>query len=72
MKSPNKLLKFLAEKKENISPLLILTHNYPDPDAIASAFTLQYLTENFFGMKTKIAYGGVIGRMENRSMVDIL
>lgn len=72
MKSSRKLLKFLSEKKESISPLLILTHNYPDPDAIASAFALQYLAENFFSVKTKIAYGGIIGRMENRSMVDIL
>lgn len=72
MKRPNKILKFLSETRENISPLLILTHNYPDPDSIASAFALQYLAENFFNIKTKIAYSGIIGRMENRSMVDLL
>lgn len=72
MKKSEKILNFLAGKKDTLSPLLILTHNFPDPDAIASAYTLQYLTKYFYNIESKIVYGGIIGRMENRSMVEIL
>ena len=61
-----RLLRFLARQREKISPLLIMTHDYPDPDALASAVTLQYAAEKVFGISSKIVYGGVIGRMENR------
>jgi nanoRNase/pAp phosphatase (c-di-AMP/oligoRNAs hydrolase) len=67
-----KLLNFLSERKDTLSPLLILTHDYPDPDALASAFGLAHLAQNNFGIASKIAYGGVIGRSENRAMVTIL
>lgn len=72
MKKSEKILRFLSEKKDTISPLLILTHNFPDPDALASAYTLQYLVQGLYNIESKIAYGGIIGRMENRSMVEIL
>ena len=70
--SAQKLLAFLAERKDSISPLLILTHDFPDPDALASAYALQYLAAQKFGIKSRIEYGGVIGRMENRMMVKWL
>ncbi len=66
------LLRFLSKHRESISPLLILTHDYPDPDALASAFALQYLAEHAYGIQSKIVYGGIVGRMENKSMVKIL
>ncbi len=66
------LLHFLAEKKNSISRLLILTHDNPDPDALASAFALRTLAKNGFGIPSKIMYGGVVGRMENRTMMDLL
>ncbi len=72
MRDELKVIKFLDKHRVSISPLLILMHNYPDPDAIASAFALQYMAEERFGIEAKIVYAGVIGRMENRSMVDIL
>lgn len=72
MKKAHKILSFLEKNKETLSPLLILTHNFPDPDALASAFALKYIVENFYNIQSKIVYGGVIGRTENRSMVDIL
>ncbi|MDD5216536.1 MAG: DHH family phosphoesterase, partial [Candidatus Omnitrophica bacterium] len=71
-KHARKILRFLEAKKESISPLLIVTHDYPDPDALASAFALQYLAENFYGVASKIVYGGIVGRVENRAMVGIL
>jgi len=66
------LLQFLDERKETLSPLLILTHDFPDPDAIASALALQHLAQSVFGIESKIAYGGIVGRMENRAMVRTL
>lgn len=71
-KNGRRLLRFLAGWKNKISPLLILTHDYPDPDSLASAFALHYVAQKRFGMSTCIAYGGIIGRMENRAMVQIL
>jgi len=52
--------------------LLILPHDYPDPDALAAAFALQYLAQQKFEIETRIAYGGVIGRVENRAMYNLL
>lgn len=52
--------------------MLILTHDYPDPDSIASAFALHYLAKTFYGIDSKIAYGGIISRIENRYMVTSL
>lgn len=71
-KNGKKLLRFLAHKKESISPLLIVTHDYPDPDAIATAYALQYLAERAYGIKSRIVYKGIIGRVENRAMVNFL
>lgn len=67
-----KLLRFLEKKKESISPLLIVTHDYPDPDAIATAMALQYLAETLHGIRSRIVYNGIIGRVENRAMVELL
>lgn len=67
-----KLLKFLEMNKKNISPLLIMTHDYPDPDALASAVTLQHIAEHCYRIQSKVVYGGIIGRTENKGMVQIL
>jgi nanoRNase/pAp phosphatase (c-di-AMP/oligoRNAs hydrolase) len=67
-----KLLQFLEQKREALSPLLILAHDYPDPDALASSFAFAYLVKKGFNIYTRIVYGGVIGRTENQEMVKIL
>jgi nanoRNase/pAp phosphatase (c-di-AMP/oligoRNAs hydrolase) len=51
---------------------LILPHNDPDPDAIASALALQRLLERFLDVKATIVYRGIIGRAENKAMVRYL
>jgi len=71
MNAPS-LLKFLESNREHLSPLLILTHDFPDPDALASAFALQHMAEKVVGIKARIVYGGVIGRSENQEMVRLL
>lgn len=63
---------FLAERRETLSPMLILMHDYPDPDALAAAFALQHLAQTGFGIESRLAYGGVVGRTENKAMVRLL
>jgi nanoRNase/pAp phosphatase (c-di-AMP/oligoRNAs hydrolase) len=57
---------------EGATRLLILTHNDPDPDAIASAVALQWLLEEERGLESHIAYRGIIGRAENKALVRYL
>lgn len=49
------------------SPLLILPHNHPDPDSLAGSWALQYLLEQSADISSTVAYGGVLGREENRT-----
>jgi nanoRNase/pAp phosphatase (c-di-AMP/oligoRNAs hydrolase) len=51
---------------------LVLTHDNPDPDSLASAALLARLLRRGFGQRVTIGYGGLIGRAENREMVKIL
>ncbi|HUO86428.1 MAG TPA: DHHA1 domain-containing protein [Thermoanaerobaculia bacterium] len=53
-------------------PWLVLTHDNPDPDALASAAVLARILEQHFGRQVTCAYGGLIGRAENREMVRAL
>jgi nanoRNase/pAp phosphatase (c-di-AMP/oligoRNAs hydrolase) len=52
--------------------ILIVTHDHPDPDALAAAFALQHLILIKTGQEATIAFGGVIGRRENMVMVNEL
>lgn len=51
---------------------LVLTHDNPDPDAVASAALLAKLLHEGFGARVTTAFGGLIGRAENREMVRSL
>lgn len=51
---------------------LILTHDNPDPDSIAAAAALSKILRQAFKHPVTIAYGGIIGRAENREMVRVL
>jgi nanoRNase/pAp phosphatase (c-di-AMP/oligoRNAs hydrolase) len=54
---------------EGCERFLVQTHNNPDPDSIACALTLRYLIQRYTGKDAVIAFGGVVGRSENRAMV---
>ncbi len=54
------------------STCLIVTHDDPDPDAIASALALGYLLHERLGLRVTLAHGGIIGRAENKAMVHLL
>jgi len=51
---------------------LILMHDNPDPDSIASAAALALILRQHFKRRVTLAYGGIIGRAENREMVRAL
>jgi len=51
---------------------LVLTHDNPDPDSLAAALALESLLASFGAVRVRIAYGGIIGRAENRNMVRLL
>lgn len=51
---------------------LVLTHDNPDPDSLAAAAALNVLLRKTFKRRVTIAYGGIIGRAENRQMVRTL
>ena len=45
------------------------THNFPDPDAISSAFGLKRYLE-YYGITSTICYVGSIDRFNTRKMMD--
>ena len=67
MQTVKKLIKALKNRKR----IFIQTHNYPDHDAVASAFALQYLLSSF-KIETKIIYHGDILRDSLQRMIDKL
>jgi len=71
-RNARRLLDYLKKHKDALSPLLILTHDFPDPDALASGFAFYHIAKHVVNINARLAYGGIIGRMENREMVRIL
>ncbi len=50
--------------------MLIYMHDNPDPDALAAAVGLKLLVEREIGAQVTLARGGIVGRAENRAMVE--
>jgi nanoRNase/pAp phosphatase (c-di-AMP/oligoRNAs hydrolase) len=51
---------------------LIYTHDNPDPDSLAAAWGLARIFHHELGLEATIAHGGIVGRAQNRAMVDTL
>lgn len=51
--------------------ILLLAHDHPDPDALATAAALKLLLARP-GVSITVGYAGVLGRAENREMVRLL
>lgn len=52
--------------------ILIVAHDNPDPDSLAAAMALQHLILVKTGQQATLTHGGIIGRGENRMMVQKL
>jgi nanoRNase/pAp phosphatase (c-di-AMP/oligoRNAs hydrolase) len=48
---------------------LVLTHDNPDPDSLASGVALAWLLGELAGVEAQVAYGGIVGRAENRALI---
>ena len=62
---PEKLIE-LCKKKT----VWIQTHNFPDPDAISTAFGLQKLLEHF-GIKSRICHEGQIDKLSSVKLLSL-
>lgn len=62
----------IQECLEGYREILILLHDDPDPDAVASGEALRYLLSESLGIEGRIAHRGVIGRAENKALVSFL
>ncbi len=65
----------LAMLRKHIVPansVLIVTHDYPDPDCLAAALGMQHLVHSWGVDTVQITFGGFVGRAENRAMIRLL
>ena len=60
--NPLQLVELLRGHKNYIQ-----THNYPDPDAVASAFGLQYFLRQH-GVDAVICYDGTVDKLSTKKM----
>ncbi|MHB0957721.1 MAG: DHH family phosphoesterase [Pirellulaceae bacterium] len=63
-----RLLHTLADYEQ----VLVITHDNPDPDAIASGWALCWLVQEKLAKTARLIGGGAIVRAENRHMVKLL
>ena len=56
---------------ENNAKALIVCHDNPDPDALASAMAMKHLCESI-GHEATIIHGGIIEHQQNQAMVKLL
>jgi len=61
----------LSVLRDLSGPLAVVTHDNPDPDAIASALGLVRIAESA-GVTATACYGGEITHQENRALVNLL
>jgi len=50
-------------------PVLIIAHDYPDPDALASAAALHLLLERVYRHRSRIVFTGAVDRAENKALL---
>jgi len=64
----SRLVELLRGKRS----LVIVMQDNPDPDSLAGAAALRRIANTLTEVQCSIAYGGVIGRSENRAVADYL
>lgn len=67
---PVRRLTLLLEAVEGAERVLVLTHDNPDPDALASAAALAHLLERRASLSATVVFGGIVGRAENRALIQ--
>lgn len=69
IKEVGQLLENLAKVLPARGPVLIIPHDYPDPDALAAAAAVQLLLAQRYQLHGKIVYSGIVSRAENKEMI---
>ncbi len=72
MKRGERNLTRMIEMLQDVKRLLILSHDNPDPDALASGWVLRHILRQMTDVDVTLAYEGMVGRTENRAMVKLL
>jgi nanoRNase/pAp phosphatase (c-di-AMP/oligoRNAs hydrolase) len=52
-----------------LKKVVVVTHDYPDPDAMASAAAVHVLLARHFSIQSQLVYSGIVARAENREML---
>lgn len=63
------LLDKLGAKLPSHRQVLILSHDYPDPDALACAAALHLLLKERWKLKSRIMFSGMVSRAENQELL---
>lgn len=53
-------------------PILITTHDNPDPDALAAGLALSRLLANAWNIASQLVYCGKVGRAENQTILRLI
>ena len=69
---PDKNLLNQLRSAVGTGPVLILTHDNPDPDALASGKALATLLKDAWNIPSRLLYSGLVLRAENRALLDLL
>ena len=64
------LFSFIAQLRQ-LPDVVIQAHDFPDHDAISSAFAFGHLLETQ-GIKTRLVYNGIVDRVSLQKMIEIL
>lgn len=62
----------LLREVAGLGPVLILTHENPDPDALSSGKALATLLNEAWRISSRLVYSGLVGRAENKVMLNLL
>jgi nanoRNase/pAp phosphatase (c-di-AMP/oligoRNAs hydrolase) len=65
-------LQLLGNSLPRRGQVLILTHDYPDPDAMASSAALHLVLSRYFKCQCLLAHSGLVTRAENRQILRII
>jgi len=49
--------------------ILIIPHDFPDPDALSAAAAFHLLLDKHFGLQSQIAFSGEVSRAENKELL---
>src|SRR5438105_4706742 len=63
--------RFLSSLTE-VGRVTFVSHVNPDPDSLGSMMGLAHMVETCLGKPTRLSRDGIINRVENRAMVELL